>query len=82
MKKIAWQVRFLAVGAAVFLLGACDIDQTEEGEMPEVEVQEGELPEYDVEGPDVEVSSDTDTIVAETPEIDVDVPDAQDDVED
>lgn len=81
MKKIAWKVRFLAVGAAVFLLGACDIDQTEEGDMPEVEVQEGELPEYDVEGPDVEVSSDTDTIIAETPEVDVEIPDDEDDVE-
>lgn len=79
MKKMAWHVRFLAVGAAVFLLGACDVDQVDEGEMPEVEVEEGEMPEYDVEGPEVDVRSDTDTVVVETPEVDVDVP--EDDTE-
>lgn len=77
MKKMAWHVRFLAVGAAVFLFGACDIDRVDEGEMPEVdvEVEEGEAPEYDVDGPEVEVRSDTDTVVVETPEVDVDLPD-------
>lgn len=79
MKKMAWHVRFLALGAAVFLLGACDVDQVDEGEMPEVdvdvEVEEGELPEYDVDAPEIDIRSDTDTVVVETPEIDVDVPD-------
>lgn len=51
-------------------LAACDVDQTEEGDMPEVEVEEGNLPEYDVEGPDVDVREDTVTV----PELDVDVP--------
>lgn len=74
MKKMAWHVRFLAVGAAVFLLGACDVDQVDEGEMPEVQVEEGEAPEYDVDGPEVDVRSDTDTVVVETPEVDVDLP--------
>lgn len=74
MKKFAWQLRFLMVGAAVFLLGACDVDQVGEGELPEVEVEEGELPEYDVDGPEVDVRSDTDTVVVETPEVDVNVP--------
>ncbi len=55
--------------APLFVVGmtACDVDQTEEGDMPDVEVQEGELPAYDVEGPDVEVTEDTVTV----PEIDV-----------
>ncbi|MFW6089442.1 MAG: hypothetical protein ACODAB_06795 [Gemmatimonadota bacterium] len=75
MKTMAWHVRFLAVGAAVFLLGACEVDQVDEGEMPDVEVEEGEAPEYDVDGPEVDVRSDTDTVVVETPEVDVDVPD-------
>lgn len=74
MMKFAWQLRFLTVGAAVFLLGACDVDQVDEGELPEVEVEEGELPEYDVDAPDVDVRSDTDTVVVETPEVDVDLP--------
>ena len=51
-------------------LAACDVDQTEEGAMPEVEVQEGELPAYDVEGPEVEVTEDTITV----PDVDVTVP--------
>lgn len=50
-------------------LAACDVDQTEEGDLPEVEVQdEGNLPEYDVdvEG-DIEVEEDTFTVP--TPEV-------------
>ena len=50
--------------APLFAVGltACDVDQTEEGEMPEMEVQEGELPAYDVEASDVEVTEDTVTV--------------------
>lgn len=36
MLKFAWQLRFLTVGAAVFLLGACDVDQADEGGLLEV----------------------------------------------
>jgi len=79
MMNIARQLRFLMVGAAVFLLGACDVDQVDEGELPEVdvdvEVEEGELPEYDVDAPEVDVRSDTDTVVVVTPEVDIDLPD-------
>lgn len=32
-----------------------DVDQTQEGALPEVEVSGGQLPEYDVEAGDVEV---------------------------
>ncbi|HSM08931.1 MAG TPA: hypothetical protein VLA33_07915 [Gemmatimonadota bacterium] len=74
MMKFAWQLQFLTVGAAVFLLGACDVDQVDEGELPEVEVEEGELPEYEVDAPEVDVRSDTDTVIVETPEVDVDLP--------
>lgn len=75
MKRFAWQLRFLTVGAAVFLLGACDVDQVDEGEMPNVEVDEGEAPEYDVDGLEVEVRSDTDTVVVETPDVEINLPD-------
>lgn len=57
---------------AVFALGACDVDQTEEGEMPEVNVEGGNLPEYDVETADIEVTTDTQTIV--TPDVDIEAP--------
>lgn len=54
--------------ALMLPLAACDMDQTEEGEMPEIEVEEeGNLPEYDVEGPEVEVETDT----MRTPGVDV-----------
>ena len=48
-------------------MAACDVDQTEEGEAPEVEVEEGQLPSYDVDAPDVDVTEDTVTV----PDIDI-----------
>ena len=78
MRIIAWQLRLLAVGGAVLLLGACDVDQTEEGELPEVTVEEGELPEYDVDAAEVEVGTDEDTVIVETPEVDIEAPEADD----
>lgn len=51
-------------------LGACTVDQTEEGEMPEIEG--GNLPEYDVNPVDVDVEWDTTTV--RTPRIDVSTP--------
>lgn len=62
-----------AIVAAAFSLSACDVDQTEEGELPEVNVEGGNLPEFDVEPAEVSVDSNI-----EMPEVDVDVsqPDA------
>jgi hypothetical protein len=61
---------------APFALGlaACDVDQTEEGEMPEVEVTGGNMPEFDVETADVDVGTEEKTV--EVPTVDVDMPDA------
>lgn len=56
-------------------LAACDVDQTQEGDMPEVEVTEGQLPEYDVETADVDVGTEEKTI--EVPDVDVTMPDAE-----
>ena len=57
-----------------FALGACDVDQTKEGEMPEVEVNAsgGQLPEYDVDAPEVKVGTENKTV--EVPTVDVDAP--------
>lgn len=63
---------FFAIG-----MTACDVDQTEEGQAPDVEVQEGELPAYDVEGPDVNVTEDTVTV----PDIDVNTPNNEGELE-
>lgn len=57
--------------AASITLAACDVEQTEEGEMPDVDVsvEEGNLPEYEVDGPDVEVGTKETTV--EVPVVDV-----------
>lgn len=54
-------------------LAACDVDQTEEGELPEVEVEGGNLPEYDVDAADVKVGTDTQKVVV--PDVDITDPD-------
>lgn len=67
--------KILSLFAAVFLtlsFAACQVEQTEEGEMPEVDVEEGELPEYDVDAPDVEVGTETKEI--EVPTVDIEPP--------
>lgn len=61
-------MRFSFVLVAMALpLAACQVEQTEEGEMPEVEG--GELPEYDVDTADIEVGTTEETIT--TPDVDV-----------
>ena len=67
---------FLVASGFALTLAACDVDQTEEGEMPEIEG--GNLPEYDVEGPDVDVDSGTTTVEVPTLDVDVDGPDDAD----
>lgn len=60
-----------ALLAPVFAFGlaACTVDQTEEGNLPDVDVEAGELPEYDVDAVDVDVNTDTATVIV--PDIDV-----------
>lgn len=57
-----------------FALTACDVDQTKEAELPDVDVNAtgGQLPEYDVDAPTVNVGTENKTI--EVPTIDVDAP--------
>lgn len=70
MKKFAI---FAIASTAALGLSACDVDQTEEGELPEVDVEGGELPEFDVETADIEV--DTEEVTVDVPTVDVDMPD-------
>jgi len=70
MKKFVTTTLLAAAGLS---LAACDVDQTEEGEMPEMSVEEGNMPEYDVETADVDVGTEEETI--EVPTLDVDGPD-------
>lgn len=77
MTDIRKKFLIAAAVAGAMTLGACDIDQTRDGEMPDVDVdvRGGQLPEYDVDGPDVDVSTTEDTIVVKRPTVDVKLPD-------
>lgn len=60
----------LVLAAATGLtLSACNVTKTEDGELPDVDVEGGQLPKVDVDGPDVTVGQDTHTVV--TPDIDI-----------
>lgn len=56
-----------------FGLAACDVDQTEEGELPDVDVEGGQVPEYDVDAADIDIGTDTTQVI--TPDIDIQSPD-------
>ena len=66
----------LVLGVATLGLAACDVDQTEEAELPDVDVEGGNMPEFDVETADVDVGSET--MEVEVPTVDVDMPDDAD----
>ena len=69
---VYWKRPVLLTCMAVAALIGCDVDKTQEGRMPEVEVtDEGQLPKYDVDGPEVEVGTTTKEV--EVPDVDVDV---------
>ena len=55
--------------AAALPLTACTAEKTEEGELPEVEVEGGKLPEYDIDPAKVKVGADTTMVI--TPDVDV-----------
>jgi hypothetical protein len=65
-------------------LSACDVDQTKEGDLPEVNVSGGQLPEYDVDVANVTVGTtneqievptiETETRNVQVPTIDVEQP--------
>lgn len=63
------KIALLLAATLILPLAACQVRQTEEGELPEVEVQGGNMPEYDVDAADVEVTT-TPTDVT-VPDIDV-----------
>lgn len=57
------------------LFGGCDVEQTEEGQAPEVQVEPGDAPEYDVETGEVEVGTETEEV--EVPTVDIEGPEDQ-----
>jgi hypothetical protein len=60
MKRL-WTLALLP--ALGFSLAACRVEKTEEGELPDVEVEGGKLPEYDVDPARIEIGRDTKTVV-------------------
>jgi hypothetical protein len=70
MKKLI----IMLAGVSCLGLTACDVDKTENGALPDVDVNVtgGELPEYNVTGPDVDVGMENKTV--QVPTVDVDVP--------
>ena len=64
----------IILASSCLALAGCDVDQTKEGEMPDVDVNAsgGQLPEYNVTGPEVNVGTENKTV--QVPTVDVDVP--------
>ncbi len=63
-----------ALACLALPLAACDVEQTEEAELPAVDVEEGNMPEFDADVADVDVGTEEATV--EVPTIDVDEADA------
>lgn len=64
------RVTFCAATIALLLAG-CDVEQTQEARLPDVDVQGGQAPAYDVDAPDVDVTTEERTVTV--PDVDVDV---------
>lgn len=71
MKNVATATFVLTSALA---LAACDVDQTQEGELPDVEVtaKGGQLPAYDVETAEVDVK--TEKVEVDVPKVEVEMP--------
>ena len=63
--------RWLAIPAVTLglVLGGCTAEVEDEGELPDVEVEGGEAPTVDVDPANVDVGTDTQTVV--TPDVNV-----------
>jgi len=70
MKKIY----AILAGASLFGLAACDVDQTKNAQLPDVDVNVsgGQAPEFNVTPPEVNVG--TENVTVQVPDVDVKVP--------
>lgn len=70
MKKIV----LMLAAASGLGLAACDVDQTKNGQLPDVDVNAtgGQLPEFNVTTPEVSVGTENKTV--QVPDVDVKVP--------
>lgn len=80
MKKLNTKNAFFIAASAslVLALAGCNVEKTQEGELPNVEVKAdgGQLPKYDVETPEVELG--TKKVEVEVPTATVEMPDDPD----
>lgn len=78
-KTIGIIAGIVVLAFAIFLgIKLIDVDQTEEGRLPDVDVvveDEGNLPEFEVETGEIEVGTETETIEVEVPTVDIEEPD-------
>ena len=75
--KYKWIIPGALLVATLGMAG-CEVEKTEEGSLPEVDVKGGNMPEYDVDAPDVDVGTKEKTITV--PDVDIDMPDNEPDV--
>jgi len=80
-------VGLAAPALALGLLAGCEVEKTQEGKMPsvDVDVESGQMPKYDVDAPDVRVGMKKETIKVpevrmvekevEVPTVGIDMPD-------
>ncbi len=61
-------IKLLALGAACLTVTACQVNKTQQGKLPKVEMKtsEGQLPAYNIQGPSVDVGSKTHTFKVPT----------------
>ncbi|EAZ94259.1 hypothetical protein [Crocosphaera chwakensis] len=79
----------LSLMLLTFSLVSCQVEQEQQGQLPDVNVEPGQLPEYDIQGPDVNVGLTEKTVVVpkvvvvqdketvQVPYVDVNVPGAE-----
>jgi len=81
-RRTRWAAPLMAVALLFGFAFGCTVEQTEEGELPEYDVdveqtEEGNLPEYDVDAAEIEIGTEEKTITV--PDVDVNPPDDEDD---
>ncbi|QJR80743.1 hypothetical protein CA267_008110 [Alteromonas pelagimontana] len=67
--------KMLALSSLVLGMTACDVNKTEDGEMPDVEADSGNMPEYEIEKTEEGRMPSVDVEGGEMPEYDVDTAD-------